>query len=331
MRFTGLLYNPTFGVYNLRFLILAALALISYTTASLWAAEWNPNTIFPLVTGFLILVHHISALFVGKPPVVAIDLLLTILEIILTGVSSGVWVGQYGTAILIPLIAAGVFRTASLRASSDGFWRQKFVFLGGCSHETTSQLSQLRGELLGIIVLRALILSGIVLAIPIFAVYSIILIPLQAPVQLIEFPNGFPDGFGSPGELQSIDVLKSPLESGAGQDMTIAIYVPKPFGPNNFTYSVAVSDVGGYPETSSFMCSHLTCVISIDGFVNLQTSIAECSPLSWSAGLTFSLTFTARNTPPLVHVVPGQGDITYILTFTEPIPVLLGSHLFAYI
>jgi hypothetical protein len=48
------------------------------------------------------------------------------------GVAWNVWMGlKFG--IIIPLIVAGVFRLATLQASPDRFWCQKFVFLGGCS------------------------------------------------------------------------------------------------------------------------------------------------------------------------------------------------------
>jgi hypothetical protein len=51
------------------------------------------------------------------------------------------------------------------------------------------RLIQPRGEFISIIVLRAVVLSGIVVGIPAFAVYSVIVIPLQARIQTGTFTS----------------------------------------------------------------------------------------------------------------------------------------------
>ncbi|KAJ6540466.1 hypothetical protein B0H19DRAFT_1313155 [Mycena capillaripes] len=172
--------------------------------------------------------------------------------------------------------------------------------------ETTRQLKVIRprGEFFGIIILRAVIISGMVLAIPVFAVYSIILIPRKVKIQ----SNLLSDRFGQP------------WDPGVHQNAAIVIYEPPFFRAENLTYTVAAFE----SESLSIICPHTS--------VATFPSSAEC-PIHWSDiyKLTISLTFPPQNTPPLIHVVPGQGNnMDEILSFTDPIPVLPGTHLFAY-
>jgi hypothetical protein len=102
MRFSAFLaaflFNPTIRVYSLRLLILITLAV---TSGTVW--DWvrygsSTGVIFRVVTECLLPFHHISVyvtdenlslpepalhrLFVRKMPVAALDLFLTVLEII---------------------------------------------------------------------------------------------------------------------------------------------------------------------------------------------------------------------------------------------------------
>ncbi|KAJ7234812.1 hypothetical protein C8J57DRAFT_1479845 [Mycena rebaudengoi] len=174
--------------------------------------------------------------------------------------------------------------------------------------ETTSQLIQPRGEFIGIIILRALILSGIVLGIPAFAVYSIIYIPLRAHIRL----DTFIGRFGGPWEIDS---------SASDRDVIIAIR-PLSDGKN---FARKVTAFSWDTQGSSTSCPYSIYTEEFSPY-----TIAKC-PVSWSQSIniTVSLTFP-QNTPPFFHVLPGQGEINDILTFTDPILVLPGNHLFAY-
>jgi hypothetical protein len=53
-------------------------------------------------------------------------------------------------------------------------------------------------------------------------------------------------------------------------------------------------------------------------------------PVRWdqTINITVSLSFFPQNAPFPIYVLPGQGDINDVFTFTDRIPVLPGSHLF---
>ncbi|KAF7348871.1 Short-chain dehydrogenase/reductase family protein [Mycena venus] len=59
-------------------------------------------------------------------------------------------------------------------------------------------------------------------------------------------------------------------------------------------------------------------------------TIATC-PVGWNRiiNITVSLAFSPQNAPPLIYVMPGQGDVSDLLAFTDPIPVPPGSQLLA--
>jgi hypothetical protein len=70
---------------------------------------------------------------------------------------------------------------------------------------------------------------------------------------------------------------------------------------------------------STFICPLITS--------DFTFTIVECMS---SACRLFSNIVKHQNAPPFIHVLPGQGDMSDVPTFTDPIPVLPGSRLFAY-
>ncbi|KAJ7663296.1 hypothetical protein DFH06DRAFT_1324771 [Mycena polygramma] len=229
-------------------------------------------------------------LFVGPSCAAILDLVVTILEIIVVA-----YIGPY-IALLVLLVTAAICRVATIWVSPDRFWRQKIDFLGG---ETTNEVV---GEHLSIIVLRATIVGAIMLALPVFTVYSIIWVPLQTQVHTsIIAPS-------------SASPLWDFEDRGA---MRISFR-------GNVSTSVTTS--GPSPWGSPLVCSPAP----FDG----QYTIVSCD-LGWEAlalndsPLSIALNFTP-DTGSIIYVTPGQGDNTDdILQYTDPIPVPSGTQLFA--
>ncbi|KAJ7797293.1 hypothetical protein B0H14DRAFT_3548388 [Mycena olivaceomarginata] len=183
--------------------------------------------------------------------------------------------------------------------------------------ETTSQLIRPRGEFVGIIILRAVILSGIFLVIPVVALYLIIGAPLQASIQTLTFT----DRLGQP--LPDIDDSVY-----AQKNATIAIT-----GGNDFAVNVTVFATVLNKDSSNNVAIACPSVVASDEWAPrgcVQCPIALC-PVSWNQtiNITASFTFSPQNPPPLIYIMPGQGDVSDLLAFTNPIPVPLGSQLLA--
>jgi len=226
--------------------------------------------------------------------------------------------------ILILLTATATFRIAAFRASPDRFWRQKFAFLGCCPPANppytpwrillNRSLARplVRGECWGIILLRALFLSGIVLGFPVFAVYSIIYSPLRTHIRSDTFT----------------DRLEQPWEAVYPTEGAI-IVIQNPFpNENDFVANVTASDF----DNIAVACpSVLTSGSDSCWDFGCFYQVAKC-PEGWDSykNITVSVTVFPQSVPPITHVLPGQGDINDVFTFTDPIPVLPGSHLFAY-
>ncbi|KAF7356132.1 Short-chain dehydrogenase/reductase family protein [Mycena venus] len=317
--------------------------VVSYGRASHIAISWA----FPSMgLGCLIVVHHISVLFANQKLIAVIDFFFehlgnylcasmpSLIEKLLIFCNIGAIILDRTPDIFLLLIlsiipilltATAAFRIATLYTTPDRFWRQKFAFLGRCSPANppytpwrillNRSLARplVRGEFIGIIILRALILSGIVLGILTFAVYSIIIVPLQAHIR----SDTFTGRLGEPWETDVPD-----------EGAIIAIYDPSNRLSDGHSFTVNVTAFGSDGPTQS----STSCLSSAGDFEGLVYTIAKCPGLSWISitNITVSLTFSPQNTPPLIHVLPGQGDIIDVFKFTDPIPVLPGIRLFAY-
>ncbi|KAJ7830000.1 hypothetical protein B0H14DRAFT_2808326 [Mycena olivaceomarginata] len=347
-------------VYTLRALLLVTLAVIALELRTLvtfgqnWriAVQWT----FPFMgLGCFIVVHHISALFANQKLIAVVDLFLNISEIICAivlmvetpdagGLIDAIpmeWTQDElsllnpslnrisKSPIFILLAATATFRIATIRASPDRFWRQKFAFLGCCPPANppytpwrillNRSLARplVRGEFGGIILLRALILSGIVLGFPVFAVYSIIYSPLRTHIRT----DTFTDRLEQPWEIVyptegAIIVINNAFDVGYDSINDFIANVTASDLDNIVVACPSVLDRTNFPSCWDFGCSY---------------QVAKC-PEGWNryTSITVSLTVSPRNGPLIIHVLPGQGDINDLFTFTDPIPVLPGSHLFAY-
>ncbi|KAJ7279782.1 hypothetical protein C8J57DRAFT_1712682 [Mycena rebaudengoi] len=221
MQFSAFLFNPIIRVYTLRALLLVALAvialelgtLVNFRQKWLWALQWALPS---MGLGCLIVVHHISALFANQKLIAVVDLFLNISEIIcaivlivlnetLVVFDSNI-PHSYVPSITRPVLATEIRVSWLLPPCKSPIYAMEDS-TQSLVGETTSQP---RGEFIGIIILRALILSGIVLGIPAFAVYSIIYIPLRAHIRL----DTFIGRFGGPWEIDS---------SASDRDVIIAI------------------------------------------------------------------------------------------------------------
>ncbi|KAJ6465506.1 hypothetical protein C8R47DRAFT_1154863 [Mycena vitilis] len=224
-----------------------------------------------------------------------------------------------------PLIVAAVFRTATIRRSPEPFWHQQFAFLGGCSTSNPPYTAWrilvnrslgrplVRGESSGIIVVRGLILSGVIVALPIFAVYSIVLIPLQAKVRTDTLSIQIEDAVESISDTHNVTILFD-AQLSSGKAVT-------------------------WVETTSgtVLCPAST----VDGLAHLI--VAECPAGWWQNTITISITFAAADLDwtSIFSVYPGVGDLDRndinslqlndLLQFTEPIPVIPGVQLFAHL
>ncbi|KAJ7885946.1 hypothetical protein B0H14DRAFT_2698570 [Mycena olivaceomarginata] len=193
--------------------------------------------------------------------------------------------------ILILLTATATFRIATFRASPDRFWRQKFAFLSGCPPANppytpwrillNRSLARPLVSFGGIILLRALILSGIVLGFPVFAVYSIIYSPLRTHIR----SDTFTDRLGQPWEIVY------PTEG------AIIVIVQR------FHSKCQASDWDNIavacPSVFDKCCWDFVCFYQV----------VKC-PVRWdqTINITVSLSFFPQNAPSPIYVLPGQGE-----------------------
>ncbi|KAJ7105235.1 hypothetical protein C8R44DRAFT_943038 [Mycena epipterygia] len=129
----------------------------------------------------------------------------------------------------------------------------------------------------GIVIIRAMILSGIVVGIPVSAVYSTLLLPLQNQVFIGQVAPEWAS-FGG--------------------------------------YTVLTEDA----------------VIAMDlRLLGIRRGSIHGLNIEWEAIANVTITVSPQDQPSILHVAPGLGDINDILKFTDPIPVLPDSYLFAYL
>ncbi|KAJ6497353.1 hypothetical protein C8R45DRAFT_926082 [Mycena sanguinolenta] len=174
MIFSSFLFSPHARVWNLRLLLLSTIVALGifikfrfeYTIYVPFRLPWV--ILFP--TAGFILLHHVASVKYWSIPGLAIaDLILLFAE-------------------------SGAFRTATIARSRGRFFRQRFTFLGACTHvspaytPTAILLNRsvarplVRGESIIIIVARALILTCLALGVPIFGIYAVVISPIRASV-----------------------------------------------------------------------------------------------------------------------------------------------------
>ncbi|KAJ7359865.1 hypothetical protein DFH08DRAFT_847230 [Mycena albidolilacea] len=146
MILSTILFNPHARVYNLRFLLLAAIASTALHAYNRVHWRHNENSIPLWLSMFFSLfvpVHHLAVLFRWPGNWRAIvDLAISTIEIGVTGnIIYYIYDNQEMTldtpvpviCLLIALLVAAVFRAATMYTSKDRLCEQQFDLLGGCA------------------------------------------------------------------------------------------------------------------------------------------------------------------------------------------------------
>ncbi|KAJ7908968.1 hypothetical protein B0H13DRAFT_2273065 [Mycena leptocephala] len=203
MHLSAILFNPSARVYNLRFLLLAAVAPAVYFRSGLG------------FVGVPVIFHHILGVFKWQMRgLAAIDLGLVTLEIASAVVSAFAMqtLSPYFIPQLVSLVLSAAFRSATICKSKGAIWKQRVEFLGCCSrvHPEYTPLTILlnrslarplvRGESRPIIFARAVVLSCIGLSVPAVGVYAVFILPLASqsnPTIVEKIPGAFNSPIGN--------------------------------------------------------------------------------------------------------------------------------------
>ncbi|KAJ7885820.1 hypothetical protein B0H13DRAFT_2343086 [Mycena leptocephala] len=298
MWLTAILFNPTAQVYNFRLVVLADVAFVIL------------RGVRKLPLAGVIMAHHILAVFPlwGATG----DWCLIGVEIALSAYMAD---GPLVVLQLTPLVVAMIFRTATIMTTTDRFWQQRLYFLGGCPGTRPEYTPWrillnrslgrplVRGEFIGIIICRALILSGVILGLPMFTFYAIVFLPNQAKVYTRNTASSIYESFN--------------LE----RDAAITLW-----DPFDSVVNMIVEARENLKDTT-FLCP---------SNVNASWTVAACPGTKWSDlnVLTITISFVqptgVQYVSQIVELRPGQGDMDDINQFTDPIAVLPGSQLTAY-
>ncbi|KAJ7930717.1 hypothetical protein B0H13DRAFT_2264067 [Mycena leptocephala] len=235
----------------------------------------------------LVLVHHITMLFKWPLALAAIDWVVTLGEVSVVGYAVCRW-GLAFLVQLVPLTLAVIFRTTSIMNSPDGLHRQHFDFLGGCA-KSKPGYTPLR-ILINRSLSRPLIRGESRRLMTIRGLALSMQCPLQADV-LMRQKKGLPY-----------------YMSNSTEDSENARIILSNFNMN-----------GNYNLTT-------------DVVAKLKTGNVNCS-VNYTSDLSTSLAdyFSPRTSPEfpddMVYVTPGRGDSSDILQYSDPIPIIRGSHL----
>ncbi|KAF8140878.1 hypothetical protein K438DRAFT_1879236 [Mycena galopus ATCC 62051] len=218
MILSDILFSPHARVWNLRLLLLETIGVAAFLGATLspdlQALSCGETVcylpwylLFPTF-GFILL-HHLGFIIDWPIPGLAlIDLIMIFIEA--CGIAAGfffttfgIWQieGVFPTIFKFACIPLGlsltlsmIFRVATIIRSNGRFFRQRFVFLGGCTGTNPAYTSTaillnrsvarplVRGESVIVIIARALILSCIGVGVPVFGIYAMIISPLHASI-----------------------------------------------------------------------------------------------------------------------------------------------------
>ncbi|KAJ6589719.1 hypothetical protein B0H19DRAFT_1227085 [Mycena capillaripes] len=146
MILSTILFNPHARVYNLRFLLVAAIASAALHAYNRVHWRHNENSIPLWLSMFFSLfvpVHHLAVLFRWPSSWLAIiDLAISTIEIGVTGnIVYYIYDNKEMTfdtpvpviCLFIALVVSAVFRAATIYTSEGRIFNQQFEFLGGCA------------------------------------------------------------------------------------------------------------------------------------------------------------------------------------------------------
>ncbi|KAJ7492953.1 hypothetical protein B0H11DRAFT_2006736 [Mycena galericulata] len=219
-----------------------------------------------------------------------------------------------------PLVAALVFRTATILASREGILHKKLEFFGGCKavHPpyTTARIfltrslarPLVRGEFRAIIVFRAISLTALCITLPFVALDYVVISPQSASVYMRP------------------TIVHSP-------QLSVAPTTHIPRGNENISILAMTPSTSGYsyPTKVSPVLKNGTADCSLH---QDAVAVIEC-PFSWNEifNITISINFTgpavAENPTGVIYVKVGQGNARDIAAYGRAIPILGGSHLLA--
>ncbi|KAJ7599640.1 hypothetical protein C8J56DRAFT_908519 [Mycena floridula] len=295
-------------VYTLRALLLSCVI----TMLSPWLTGLSTNhlsyfTLMWLTTAGTIC-HHTLVLFPGWWNITVVDLLLFVVEYwAFTMVALSVTVEP--TIIVMICINAGlllvslIFRIVAILASRN---RIRFDLLAGCRRVTRQYTPGrillgrslfrplIRGESRIIAVIRACILTVTCLGVPLFGIYTIIIIPMQSQIMQQNIMTDTDLKFAQAPDLEDITITM--------------VFVQSKFNIPSFGMSQP-------------------CHISTD-LLDLLSPTAIC-PFMWIDDREVVLTVNFSDPSSILYVRPGQGNPSDVRKYGEAIPLISGSHLSA--
>ncbi|KAJ7861930.1 hypothetical protein B0H13DRAFT_2567621 [Mycena leptocephala] len=275
MPLSTIFFNTTFRVWNIRLIFVEAIGPIICCAPSSRLEDPNgPLATYLFLTLTVILLHHTLAVF--QWPTASLGIVDVTLSFAPT-------IGVLGR----------------LQASKPPYTPLSILL----NRSITQPL--VRAESKIIILARALVLSGIVLGVPVFALYVIVLVPLRAQIYVRSIAH-----------LQDIEVGDAPGK---------ATFFLRPFvlSSASVNYSALLTGVMGAQDGTGD-CS----ATWMDG-----DCILAC-PYEWSK--TTTIVITATFSPGIAFkVVPlavdGIPKSPYITRENDWIPMLHGSHVFGYL
>ncbi|KAJ6535407.1 hypothetical protein DFH09DRAFT_1091742 [Mycena vulgaris] len=197
--------------------------------------------------------------------------------------------------VLLALLLSAVFRIATVIKTKNGIW-QRFEFLGCCTraHPPYTHLSILlnrsvacplvRGESQAIILVRAVVLSCIVLGVPALGVYLVVVVPLHA--QIYTRSSGRFGGDRTPP---------------GNATLVVNLFRDAPFGDVNRVYATSWDEA--HPDGVN--CS--VTPLALPKFAGLTEAQG---PFSWWTTTQVSISIAFPSNTGGVYVWPVQGDIS---------------------
>ncbi|KAJ6543166.1 hypothetical protein B0H19DRAFT_1239252 [Mycena capillaripes] len=334
--FTFLL-SPAARVWNLRILLLWTIAVIYLRIKH---ADGLMDSMALGITG----ARLVQWPFQGSA---LVDLSFVLLEIAATTYAPFLF-GYTGNALqsgldvlplLPPLILSVLFRVATIKKSAEPVLRQRVIFLGSCAptHPPYTLLSILlnrsiarplvRSEARYIILVRAFIISLIVIGVPAFAIYSIIITPLATQIYTRDLIVAVPWSLDSaPG---NVTILLSPLG-----------LAPKDTSDStSYDIQMHVGTLGGVFECKSDSTATDATVLSLDCTsptlltrASLKLTLFTGGPWMWENIENITISLSIPPDAAGVYVTPAQGMLHREwkeATWNSPaVPLLPGSNLF---
>ncbi|KAJ7347510.1 hypothetical protein DFH08DRAFT_960826 [Mycena albidolilacea] len=291
----------------LRLLLISNVVLLPFLSPPVWLG--------PSITVF----HHILVLF--KPVNVKVDIFLVLGEV---------------ASLLIPIVFANyllviivgslnvVFMCLTLYFRLMGDWRGKTDFFSGCDvsgmksghrpwaiifgYQSLAPL--VRGESPVIIIIRTCVLIGLTLGIPVFGIYVMFLVPMSSQTMTRDIKVSQSWSFG----FTTMDMWLF-KELPVQQNITILLlYVEGSREGSPRDLNVAAQ---GCLTTNSSLSGQLTATVTC--------------PFPWWLAPPGGILLSANFTDPwgILYVKAGQGDISDVDAYTEPIPLVAGARLTA--